>query len=140
MYKDLFNEFSLSDDTLRVYKDNDLLFASGEHMLKPLLEYIERFAPYYRQVVIFDKVIGNAAALLAVKASCQEVRSLRGSQLAIGTLDRYGIRYYFAEVVPCIQRPGTEEMCPMEKLSIDKEPEEFYRVIKGSSGYKDKRG
>ena len=130
MYKRLFNEFSISDDTLRVYKGSRLLFASSKHELISLLEYIERFAPDYQQVVIFDKVVGNAAALLAVKAGCQGAYSLCGSQLAIKTLDKYGIRYYFAEVVPYIRRPDGEDMCPMEKLSIDKEPEEFYQAVK----------
>ena len=64
MYGRLFNEFLISSDTLRVYKDDKLLFASNKDRLLPLLEYIDRFVPYHQQVVIFDRVMGNAAALL----------------------------------------------------------------------------
>lgn len=130
MYTPLFNQFLISDDTLQVYKDNQLLFASNKDRLLPIVEYIDRFAPYHQQVVIFDKIMGNAAALLAIKASCREVYSPLGSQLAIKTLDKYGITYHLTEIVPYIQKPNQADKCPMEKLSLNKEPEEFYEVMK----------
>ena len=130
IYPPLFHEFLLSDDTLRVYKGDKLLFASNKDQLLPLLEYIDRLAPHHQQVVILDKIMGNAAALLSIKAGCQEVYSPLGSQLAIKTLGKYGIKYHLTEIVPYIQKPGNQDMCPMEKLSLDKEPEEFYQVMK----------
>ena len=130
MYGRLFNEFLISSDTLRVYKDDKLLFASNKDRLLPLLEYIDRFVPYHQQVVIFDRVIGNAAALLCVKAISREVYSPLGSQHAIKTLDKYGIKYHLTKVVRYIQKPGGEDMCPMEKLSIDKSPEAFYKAMR----------
>ena len=130
MYERLFGEFLISGDTLQVYEGDELLFSSNKDRLLPLFEYIDRVALYHQQVVIFDKIMGNAATLLAVKAGCQEVYSPLGSQLAIGTLDKYGIKYHLVEIIPYILRPNGEDMCPMEKLSINKEPEEFYEVIK----------
>jgi len=130
MYTALFNEFLVSADSLQVYKDSQLLFSSSKDRLLPLLEYIERLAPHHRQVVAFDKVMGNAAALLSVEANCQEVYSPLGSQLAVKTLEKYGIKHHITEIVPYIQQPNGEDMCPMEKLSLDKGPEEFYEVIR----------
>ena len=130
MYTPLFNEFLASDDTLQVYKDSKLLFSSDKDGLLPLLEYIDRFAPYHQQVVVFDKIMGNAAALLSVEAGCQEVYSPLGSQLAVKTLEKYGIKYHITKIIPYIQQPDGKDMCPMEKLSLDKGPEEFYEVIR----------
>ncbi len=130
MHKPFFDEFLLSGDTLQVYKDDELVFSSDKDRLLPLLEYIDEFAPQHQQVVILDKIMGNAAALLSIKAGCQEVYSPLGSQLAIKTLDEYGINYHLTDVIPYIQKPDGQDMCPMEKLSINKEPEEFYKVIK----------
>ena len=120
----------ISDDTLQVYEDNQLLFASKKDRLLPIVEYIDKFSPCHPQVVIFDKVMGNAAALLAIKADCREVYSPLGSRLAVTTLEKYGIKYRLTETVPCIQKADREEMCPMEKLSLGKEPGEFYEVMK----------
>jgi len=129
MYASLFRKFLVSEDTLRVYEGDWLVFSSDKDRLLPLLEYLDRFAPQYRQVVVFDKIIGNAAALLSVKAGCREVYSPMGSQLAIKTLEKHGIEYHFTEVVPHIQKPDGTDMCPMEKLSIGKGPEEFYQAM-----------
>jgi len=115
-----------------VYEGNRLLFVSTEDRVTPLVKYIDEFVPYHQQVVIFDKIMGNAAALLSVKAGCREVYSPLGSQFAIDTLDKYGIKHHLTEIVPCIQKPNQEDMCPMEKSSLNKEPEEFYKAIKNT--------
>ena len=126
----MFDEFLKSSDSLLVYEGDKLVFASDKNRVTPLIDYVDGLACQHRGVVILDKIMGNAAALLSVKAGCREVYSPLGSQLAISTLDRYGIKHHIIKVVPYIEKPGGEEMCPMEKLSQDKEPEEFYEAIK----------
>jgi len=128
-YNHLFQEFVASDDTLRIYAGENLVFSSRKDRLLPLMEYLGRFAPEHTEVVIFDKIIGNAAALLAVKARCREAFSPLGSELAAQTLAEYGIAYHFTRTVPTIQRADGEGMCPMEKLSLGKGPEEFYQAM-----------
>ena len=126
----LFDDFLISKDTLRVYKGNRLLFASGKGRLAPLLEYINRLTPHQKDVTVFDRIVGNGAALLLKKALCGRVYSPLGSELAVKTLSSYGIKYHFTEVVPYIQNSAREDMCPMEKLSIGKSPEEFYEALR----------
>lgn len=130
MYKPLFDEFLTSNNTLRVYEDSKLIFASDKGRLLPLMEYIDKSASNHRDVVIFDKIMGRAAALLCIKANCREVYSPLGSKLALELLEEKGIKYHLGQIVPCIQKPNQKEMCPMEKLSLDKKPEEFYQLIR----------
>ena len=129
MHEQVFQEFVASNDTLRVYQDDKLVFSSRKDRLLPLMEYLGRFTPEHSGVVIFDKIIGNAAALLAVKAQCREAFSPLGSELAARTLEKYGIAYHFTRTVPTIQRADGEDMCPMEKLSTGKGPDEFYQIM-----------
>lgn len=126
----LFDDFLISDDTLRVYDGDRLLFASDKDGLQPLLEYVDRIVPHRDEIKIFDKIMGNAAALLSVKADCKKVYSPLGSELAIKTLSDYNAEYYFTEIVAYIQNRERQGMCPMEKLSINKSPEEFYEVVR----------
>lgn len=130
MYQPLFNEFLTSANTLRVYKGSKLIFASNKDRLLPLVEYLESFASRHRNVVIFDRIMGRAAALLCVKARCREVFSPLGSQLAINVLLKRDIKYHLTLTVPCILKPDLQQMCPMELLSIGKDPEEFYKALK----------
>ena len=119
-----------SKDTLRVYEGDNLVYASEKERLLPLVDYLDGSASQHQNVTIFDKVMGNAAALLSVKAGAQEVWSPLGSEPAIKTLDRYGITYRLTKTVPYITRPDGKRMCPMEEMSLEKEPEEFYRALK----------
>jgi len=135
MNRHTFNEFLTSRDTLRVYKESRLLFASGKKRLLPLLEYIDKLTPYEKEVFVFDRVVGNAAALLLKKIFCHEVYSPLGSQHAARTLDSSGISYHFTETVPYIQNQSQQDMCPMEKLSLNKSPEEFYQACLSSLGH-----
>jgi len=130
MYTDLFSAFLASDDTLRIYQDETLIWVSQKDRLLPLMEYLAEPGSGQQPAAIFDKIMGNAAALLAIKANCREVYSPLGSDLAVKTLDKYNITHYLTETVPYIQRPDGKGICPMEKLSIGKEPEEFYQEMK----------
>jgi hypothetical protein len=126
----LFEEFLSGEDTLRVYRGKKLIFTSKKDRLFPLIEYIRKFGESQKRVVIFDKVMGNAAALLSIKAGCREVFSPLFSQLGIDTLQKYNIKYHAVAIVPCITAPDGN-ICPMEKLSTGKNPEDFYMLISG---------
>lgn len=126
----MFSEFLVSNNTLRVYKEDRLIFASSKDGLLPLLEYIDKFAPYQKNVTVFDRVVGNAAALLLKKLFCNEIYSALGSELAAKTLGSFGISYHFTEIAPYIQNRSRKDMCPMEKLSMNKHPEEFYQTVR----------
>ena len=75
MNASLFNDFLISADALRVYDGDRLLFASAKDGLHPLMEYIAGIASHQNDITIFDKIMGNAAALLSVKADCHRVYS-----------------------------------------------------------------
>ena len=126
----LFNHFLVSDDTLWIYNGDRLTFTSSKPGLQPLLEYIGKPVLYQGVVKVFDKIMGNASALLSIKAGCKEVYSPLGSELAIKTLRYYNIQYHFGSITPYIQNREGEDMCPMERLSLNKSPEEFYEAIR----------
>lgn len=127
---DLFDSFLASDDTLRIYQGETLVFSSKKGRLLPLMDYIATQGAGVQPVIIYDKIMGNAAALLAVKVNCREVYSPLGSELAVKTLEKHDIKYHLTRTVPYIQRPDGQGMCPMEQLSIGKGPEKFYLELK----------
>jgi hypothetical protein len=130
MASDLFEAFLASGDSLRVYCEGALVFRSKKDRLLPLMDYIADRGAGDGPVVIYDKVIGNGAALLIVRVDCGEVFSPLGSEIAVGTLDKHGIRHHFSRTVPFILRDDGRGMCPMEQLSIGKGPEEFFLALK----------
>lgn len=130
MSADLYAAFLASDDTLRVYRTATLIFSSDKDRLLPLVDFLAEFGRGSEPVLICDKIMGNAAACLAVLANAREVYSPMGSELAVTTLDEYGINHHLDEIVPFILQDDGVSMCPMEELSIDKDPEDFYEALK----------
>ena len=126
-----FESFLKSGDTIRIISPGGTVFRSQKRGISPLLNYIEQ-SPLVDEVVVLDKVTGNAAALLMKKALCREVFSAIGSKPAAETLEVFGIASYFTKTVPyIINREGTG-MCPFEKMSLGKSPDEFYKLVKNS--------
>jgi hypothetical protein len=125
-----FQDFVNSTDTLQIYREGKLIFSSGKDRVIPLLEYIASPASGSGPCVIFDRVMGNAASLLSVKAGAEEVFSPLGSQLGVDTLIKYKIKYHLNKIVPFIRKDNSEDMCFMEKLSTGKTPDEFYQALK----------
>jgi len=117
----------------------NLLFRSTEKGIAPLFTYLQAFPPRPEGVIVFDRVVGNAAALLLKKAFGKKVYSLMGSELAAETLKRLGIAYSFLTVVPYISNQAGDDMCPFEKASIGKSPEEFYEFVKEKLALKEKQ-
>ena len=101
----LFKRFLECDDTLWVCQANNPIFRSKKGSLVPLLEYIEEFTPGVEGVIVCDRVVGNAAALLLPKVFCRKVYGVIGSESAIETLKRWGIAYSFSTAVPFISNP-----------------------------------
>lgn len=130
----LFQDFLAGSDTLRVYNGDKLLFTSDQDGIRPLMKYLDKSISIRGEIKIFDTILGNAAALLAVKADCKKAFSPLSSELAIKTLSDYSIKYDFSRVVPYIQNRQGKGMCPMESLSIGKSPEEFYAAVRQLMG------
>ena len=131
---ELLERFIQSKDTLWVYKDMELIFRSRKELLIPLLDYIKAFVPRVKDVVVFDRIVGNAAAVLLEEALCLEVYSPLASQVAVHSLEEFGISYHFLKIVPNILNREGNDICAMEKLSLGKPPGEFYRAIKNIKG------
>jgi len=126
----LFDHFMATEDTLRAYHGHELVFSSKDDGLAPLVDYVTKFAPVTGEVLILDRVVGNAAALLLKLARCTEVWSSLGSERAARTLANFGIRYHFVNEVPYILNRQKSDVCPFEKLSMGKTADEFYDAIK----------
>ncbi len=128
-----FNEFLTSADTFRVYKGKRILFTSSKDRLAPAVEFIAKF-PHKEGVIVYDRIVGNAAALLLQIIRCRTVFSELGSENAIKTLESAGIKYHFNDTVNCIMNDSGQDMCPMEKLSLGKSPDEFLTALKERMG------
>jgi len=121
-----FDAFLNSSDTLWIWKERTVIFRSAEKGIAPLIDYLKGQEEPLPAVAVFDRIVGNAAALLLDKARCTELYAPIGSDLAAETLKTRGIHYTFSRLVPFIINRNGDGMCPFEQASLKRSSDEFF--------------
>lgn len=100
--------------------------------IKPLMTELRVNKQAFGGCVIADKVIGKAAALMAVLGKAEAVYGRIMSQNAEEFLKNAGIEYRYGELVPYIENRTKDGRCPMEEtvLEIDSPLEAFEALEK----------
>ena len=100
--------------------------------IKPLMTELRVNKQAFAGCVIADKVIGKAAALMAVLGKAEAVYGRIMSKNAEEFLKNAGIEYKYGELVPYIENRTKDGRCPMEEtvLEIDSPAEAFEALEK----------
>jgi len=130
MIKENFERFAKSDFGLEIYSKEKLIFRSKKEGIKGLLEFIKKNKKSVKDLIIFDKKVGNAVALISVYIGAKGVFGVVGSKSAEKTFKKFKIKSYFLKTIPRILNKKGTDICPLEKLSFSKTPKEFYGLVK----------
>ena len=124
-----FKRFLKSAWELEVWAGERIIFRSKKAGVAGLLAFIQKHDKKYSNLVIFDKIVGRGAALLAAYLKAKEIYGKTGSKLAAKSLRKYKIKFYSQKTVPNILNRDQTGLCPFEKLSLGKTPEKFYKCL-----------
>ncbi len=127
--KQKFDKFLKSPWGLELWLGNKRIFRSKKSGVRGLLDFINKHGQRYKDIVIFDKIVGRGAALLAVYLKAQMIYGALGSKLAAKAFKKYKIKFYFQKTVPNILNKDKTGLCPFEKLSLGKTSQEFYNCL-----------
>lgn len=98
--------------------------------IKPLMVELRADRKAFRGSVIADKVVGKAAALLAVLGEVQAVFGRVMSEGAVSTFEKHQIPYQFETLVPYIENRTKDGMCPMEEtVQLVEDPGEAFEAL-----------
>jgi hypothetical protein len=115
------------EHTLEVYSEDVLIFFSDGKWLHPLFE-LENFLMQQNHdpasLILKDKIVGRAAALLQLHLGIKSVRAILMSTLAKDVFDHFQIKYEYEKLVERIQC-RTEEL-----LKNEFDPNKAYLMIK----------
>ena len=121
----------VQEPTLTVFRNGTPIFTSNGKWLHPLFElevYLTDHAFQPAQLLLQDKIIGKAAALMIHRLEFRTVKAGVLSRLGEAVLHRYGIAYSYEQLVDRI-RCQTEEL-----LATVEDPEEAYQLVKIRAG------
>jgi Domain of unknown function (DUF1893) len=117
--------------TLTVFRNGTPIFTSYGNWLYPLFEleaYLTDHAFQPDNLILQDKIIGKAAALLIHRLGFRIVQAGILSRRGEAVLQRHGIAYTYAQLVDRIHCQ-TEEL-----LATVEDPEAAYRLMKARAG------
>lgn len=130
--KEHFEEFLESSFGLEVWADKKNIFRSEKRGIKGLVDFIQKCDRGFKNLIIFDKIVGRGVALLAVYLKAEAVYGKIGSESAVIIFKEFKIKFYFKKTVLSILNNNKDNLCLIEKLSLNKKPEEFFDLIKKS--------
>ena len=110
-------------------QEGKVLYKSKNHGLKPLIFCVKKYKTQMRGAVVFDKVVGRAAALLLIYGGVKEVLTPLISQGALNLFCKNKIKVSYIKKIKHILNKQRNDLCPMEKMSHKKLPAEFIRRV-----------
>ncbi len=101
--------------------------------VRPLLQLLENQPDALRGAVLADKIIGKAAAMIAMLGGIAEIHTLTASESALAFLAQRGIPAAARRTVPYIINRTGDDMCPLEKtVRTVEDPAEALPLLKAT--------
>lgn len=122
---------ALTGDTTCVVIKNNEIKISTERGIKPLIVLLEEDKDALRESLIADKIIGRAAAFLAIYGGAAEVYGEVMTNEAMALLEKCGIKASRKiEAEHIINRRG-DGICPMEAATAEvSEADMAYKILR----------
>jgi hypothetical protein len=121
-------EFKSSEWNFVAYQGDKIVFKSKSKALDPLVEFVKTNPE--PGIIIFDRIVGRAAALLMTLIQPAKVYTPVISKSGRQVLDEAGIEIESPQTVEYIMGIASEDSCKWEKLVIGKSAEEFWEIVK----------
>ena len=113
-----------------IEKDGKVIFQSYDPMLKPLFTCLKEKKELLKDSIVFDKIVGRAAAFLCIIGEVKEIYTPLASESAIAVLKANNIKIEALKTIPLIMNKDNTDTCPMEKMATScKTPLEFYAAL-----------
>ena len=125
-----FDKFSAGKWSLVITSGEKVIFRSQAGGVGGLVRFLKAGIPSEDDIVIYDKYVGRAAALLMALIKPVKVYTPVISEGGKEVLERHGIPYRATRLVKYLMGMASDEMCRWEKMCIGKTPEEFWDVLK----------
>lgn len=107
------------EHTFVLTKDGEILRALSGIGVRPLLVTYTEEPQIMEGCFVYDKVIGKAAATIAVLGKVKSVWGQIMSEPGKAFLEAHGIAAFCETLVPIIENRTGDDMCPLEKSVKD---------------------
>ena len=94
-------------------------YFSFDNGIKPVISKINEKRDYFKELIVADKIVGKASAMLLTLSGVKEVYCVVLSKAGKDILESNNIQYHYEELVDNIINRKGDDICPMEKTVKD---------------------
>lgn len=94
-------------------------YKSTDNGIYPVINKIKENKEFFKDLIVADKIVGKASAMLFSLSRVKEVYCLVLSKAGKVVLDKYDIKCHYESLVDYIINRKGNDMCPMEKAIKD---------------------
>ncbi len=110
-------------------KKDKIVYRSKKQGLLPLIFCLKRNRQTMKGALVFDKIIGRAAALLLIYARVKKIMTPVITMQALKILRKNKTKVNYGKIIVKVLNKKGRDLCPMEKLSQGKSAKEFYKMM-----------
>jgi hypothetical protein len=136
----LYEEFLVRELSLVVADQSGRVHRARGSGLHPLMTCLRTQPSVLEGALVFDKIVGAAAALLLALGRVRELWTPVASSAALGVLARHRIPFRAQKLVSYIPNAAGDGPCPFESMAYRKTPAEFYEHLVRVGGHPNHRG
>ncbi len=121
----------LSDVSLVVIKDGEILHKRTGRGVAPFIDLVESTSADFSNCVIGDRLLGRASAFLCRYVHAAGVYAVTGTKKALAVLMVGGVMGQVDNFISHISNQSQDGLCPFERaVSSTESPVEAYELIK----------
>lgn len=114
-----------------IIKNNNIIHTDKAPGIKPLISLYENKPEFLKDAFVVNKVIGKAAAMMAVLGGASKVYGVLTSKSAVEFLNKNNVPIEYGELIEKISNRAGDGICPLEETVMDvEEPELAYPMLK----------
>ena len=122
--------FHVSDISLVVIKQEEVLHKRTGKGISPFLDLIESTSEDFSGCVIGDRLLGRASAFLCRYVNAAGVYAVKGTKNALAVLMVGGVLGQVDMIISQISNRSQDGLCPFERaVQSTESPEEAFRLI-----------
>lgn len=125
------DKMKVSDSSIIVVENGNILLEKKGNGIKPLLEIIEELKDDLEGKVVGDRVLGKASAMLCRYAKVKSVYSPQGTKTGLAVLIVGGVPAQVDNLIPFVKNIDGDDICPFEKMLENiNSPGEAFKILK----------
>lgn len=125
-------------NSLMIYEEGKLIFESDLGGIRPHLKAINELGKKLEGTLMVDKILGRAAAFLVIYSKAAEAITAVVSSPGKAVLEKYGVKFSYAEEVPHIKMKNGVIYCPFESMvqGIEDPVEAYHAIVEKMESFK----